>query len=504
MPKQNTYILEIAVFTCGMVVMIYELLGSRLIAPYLGNSIYSWSTLIGVILLSLSTGYWLGGRLADKKADTESLSFIILMSSVCVTITLLIQGGLLEIMQYGVTGKFFGLGTANFISDIILFAPASIFLGMVSPIAVKLKLTAMENAGKTVGNLYALSTLGSITGTFAAGYLLIPYFGTAALTGLLAFTLLFIAALINPHGIVTLKRGPLYAIVLGILILFFSARTANARIIDIDTAYNRVWITDGNFGEGGDPRPVRWLMTNPFSVQTGMFLDDPNELYATYLKFFTLTSHFMPQAKDILMIGGGAFGYARYHGTNDHTTNLDIVEIDPKLTDIAKEYFFLKDYPNVKIINEDSRIYINTVTKRYDAILLDAYGSIFSIPFPLTTIQAVQKYYDLLNKDGIVMANIISTMEGDRSDFLRAEYATFKKIFPQVYLFRPQKKSPKEIQGVVLLALKSTKLPSLTPSPDQKYGNLLTTLWTQQIQQDLPILTDDHAPVDEYIQKLLE
>jgi spermidine synthase len=489
------------VFISGAVVMVYELLGSRIVSPYLGTSMYAWSSLIGVILLSLSIGYWLGGRLADENPSYNFFARIILIAAALVALTLIIETSVLTWIQAVLNAKFLKLSYATFLANLLLFAPASIFLGMITPYAVKLKLHSLSKVGKTIGNLYAVSTVGSIVGTFSAGFLLIPFFGTTMLLGIIDLLLLFLAIFIFPKNLKRIGFLALFLLTVISLTLFFSLKVGNTdNVKDIDTRYGRFWIKDApEFGTG---RIVRLLLTSPFASQTGMYLDNPDELVSKYLQFFTLFSHFNPQAKEVLMIGGGGFNYPKYHAKNFPAINLDIVEIDPKLTEIAENYFNFKLASNHKILNEDGRTFVNTTQKKYDVLLLDAFTSIYSIPYSLTTKEAVQKYYDLLNPEGVVIVNIISGISGEKAMFLRAEYKTYQEIFDQVYLFSINKQKETEVQNLVIVGIKSKQKPVF--KSDLAYGFYLDNLVTSEINTDLPVLTDDYAPVDFYIEKLLE
>ena len=166
------YILEIIVFICGAAVMILELVGSRIMAPYLGTSIVVWTSLIGIILGFLSLGYWWGGKVADQNPSYKMFSFVIFVGAIFVGLIVFIQSMVLNFIQNGITNIYLG----TIIATLTLFAVPSALLGMVSPYAVRLKIKDVTTSGRTVGNLYAISTIGSIVGTFAAGFLLIPFF----------------------------------------------------------------------------------------------------------------------------------------------------------------------------------------------------------------------------------------------------------------------------------------------------------------------------------------
>jgi MFS family permease len=187
--KLTTYTLEFAIFVCGAVVMIFELVGSRILGPYFGTSIFVWTSLIGVILGSLSFGYYLGGRISDRNPDIRTLSFLIFLSSLCIGITMCIKSILLSFLLTHITD----MRISSVIASLILFLPASILLGTISPYAAKLKLSNLTISGKTIGNLYAISTAGSIVGTFLSGFYLIPHLGTNNLLIILSLTLLFVS-----------------------------------------------------------------------------------------------------------------------------------------------------------------------------------------------------------------------------------------------------------------------------------------------------------------------
>ena len=167
-------LLELIVFICGAVVMIFEIVGSRILGPYIGTSIFVWTSLIGIILASLSLGYWFGGKMADKNPSYKQLAWIIIIAAFFIGLTITGKDSLLNLLSR----QFTGIRIQAVVSTIFLFAPASVFLGMVTPYAVRLKIKDVQSSGRTVGNLYAISTIGSIIGTFLAGFVLIPFLGT--------------------------------------------------------------------------------------------------------------------------------------------------------------------------------------------------------------------------------------------------------------------------------------------------------------------------------------
>lgn len=190
--KIRNYILEVVVFFCGGVVMAYEIVGSRILGPYVGTSMFVWSSIIGIILLSLSSGYYFGGKIADRHPESNWLASIIGIAGVYILLSLLFKNALLEFLS----GVIRNVQWNAVISSLLLFAAPAVLLGMVSPFAARLKIRSPRSAGATVGNLYALSTVGSIAGTFLAGFYLIPGFPLTLIMVILGLTLLLTALLL--------------------------------------------------------------------------------------------------------------------------------------------------------------------------------------------------------------------------------------------------------------------------------------------------------------------
>ena len=173
--------------------MVIELTGSRVLAPYLGTSLVVWTSLIGIILASLSIGYWWGGRLADRRPEARLLGGIILTSAFATAFVVLIKTFVLGLLQ----SQIDGLHTAAMSATLLLFAPPSILIGMVSPFAVRLKIEDTQTSGQTAGKLYAISTIGSISGTFLAGFVLIPGLGSTNILLLMAAVLALASLLVE-------------------------------------------------------------------------------------------------------------------------------------------------------------------------------------------------------------------------------------------------------------------------------------------------------------------
>ena len=488
------YALDFAVFVCGAVVMIYEIIGSRIVSPFIGTSTYVWTSLIGVILASLSLGYWIGGRVADKRPDAKVLAFVILVAGGLVSVTVLIK----EIVLAAVASAPTGLEFKAVIASLLLFGPASVALGFVTPYAVKLKMASLDDTGKTVGRLYALSTVGSIAGTFAAGFLLIPFVGSVRTLYIVAATLVLVALLLAPMAFTRGSFSVLIIFMLGIAgseaSSYYLWRTHE--LIDMDTEYSRIQvfrITDTKTG-----RAMRAMATDPHYVQSAIYLDG-DDLALRYSPFYHLLRHFRPDFQHTLMIGGAGYTFPREYLRAYPNAEIDVVEIDPGMTRIAREYFRLADDPRLRIVHEDGRVFLNrTGTAKYDAVLLDAFGSLFTVPYQLTTVEAVRHIDRALNDDGVVIVNIGSAIRGASSRFLHAEIATYRSVFDQVFLFKVNPDSTDEqTQNVIIVACKSG-CSIVDAGADAEISRLLSHRYPADFPVAVPVLTDDLAPVEYY------
>jgi spermidine synthase len=455
-----------------------------------------WTSLIGVILGSLSVGYYYGGKLADRHASVVKLSFIIFIAGVFVGLTVIVNKTVLSTLSKLITD----IRISSIIASILLFSPASFFLGMVSPYAVKLKLKNIKTSGSTIGNMYAISTIGSIIGTFVAGFFLIPSIGTTNILFLLSGILVILSFLTHTSQLMKVK-----SVFLAIIFFLFAIENAlnyaytEDGYIDTDTQYNRVRIYSTK--DAKTDKEIKMMRINNES-SSAMYLDS-SELVFQYTKFYHLLRHFNPQFQKTLMIGGGAYSFPKDYVHKYPDKQIDVVEIDPQLTALARKYFHLKDSPHLKIIHDDGRIFLNKTKEKYDVVLIDAFKSFYSIPYQLTTQETAEQIYNILNENGVVMINVISAIEGAKGTFLQAEYATYKSVFPYAYVIPVNSTNAKKPQNIMLIAVKSANTPLLS-SEDKELDKYLENVWTEEIKTSVPILTDDYAPVDYYIGKMLE
>ncbi len=340
--KIEKYMLECIVFVCGAAIMVLELIAARVLSPYVGSSNIIWTSIIGVILISMSLGYWYGGKLADKNPKRNLLSNIILLSALFTSIIPLLEVSVVKKLALLIPN----LGIVAILCSLLVFAIPSFLLATISPYAIRLKEASKENIGKVSGNLSAFSTLGSIVGTFLSGFVLIPNMGVKSIILSLDILLFLLAIFIYE------EKTRKYCIAIFVLLLcmlgFFFAGNylftlENPDIIlDTDSEYSRIWVTR---------QEINGKSYQMLQVDTGLesYIDEETkQMGAKYLEYYDLFECFNKEANHTLLIGGAAYTYPRHYLDKYPEKTMDVVEIDSKMTKLAKEYFGLQDSPRLR------------------------------------------------------------------------------------------------------------------------------------------------------------
>ncbi len=494
------YKYELIIFLLGAIYMILELVCSRILAPFFGTSNLVWTSVIGIILLSSSVGNFLGGIIADRDSSKRNIQLILLFTGVFILLIGIIQK---ETLLF-VANNIKDIKVGAIISTIILFFIPSMLIGFLSPILIKLKLNDLSRAGKTSGIIYALSTLGSITGTFAGGFFLIPSMGSIEILYLLStciFVLIFLIDLSNKNFIIVTSL--LIILNISLLVSFYYTNNKNKELVlnnqigvlaDYDTTYGRVNIANITNYNGDF---LRYFFIDK-GAESSTFIDESKkyELSAEYTKYYDLMFNSNIDIKDTLMIGGAGYSYPKYYISHYADKNMDVVEIDDKVIELAKEYFYLDDLyqefdlesnQRLNLIVEDGRSYLNQNSKKYDAILNDAFSG-NSPATTLTTVEAVQLIHNSLNEHGVYLSNIISSVQGRDSRFLKSEVATLHKVFKNVYIVPCSNKDNMNLKQNIMVVASDDDLPIETV--------LLSS------DNNPIVLTDNYCPVDSLIPNL--
>ena len=485
----NFYV-YLAVIVSGASVLAIELLGTRVIAPFYGASLYLWSTLISVTLAALSLGYAIGGRWADRGATLSRFCIIIGIAGLWVAAIPWLRVPILSI-----TGGL-GLRAAVLITAVVLFFPPLTLLGIVSPYAIRLKANSLNVVGRTAGNLYAVSTLASVAAAIATGFFLIPSIGVFRLLLLIGSALVGTAAIgLAGKSKTSASLTALLVIVAGTLLYLVAPKLAanpkigliaaedsaygEIRVVDLDDT--RYMIIDGGMHTGVDT--VTW------------------ESHFQYVHVLEIAKGFFGQAGEMLLVGLGGGSVVKNFARDGW--RVDAVEIDPVVTRMARDFFGLSE-SEARVYTMDGRQYLIGHDKIYNFIVMDAFGS-SSIPFHLVTEEAFGLIRSRLAPDGILAMNFEAV--GWHDVIVKSLAATANRQFKHVIVL-PIAEPPDQLGNLVLLASNRTlALERELPVPMDRFGPEYDRAhaWDNRFQVDVkgvPVLTDDLNPIDVWSERV--
>jgi spermidine synthase len=389
---------------------------------------------------------------------------------------------------------------------VLLFGPPTYLLGYVSPYAAQL--SVQEEVGEASGHVYAVGTVGSIVGAFATTYLLVPELGIDAIA--LVFGLLSVgtAVALLDWTRVRDRERLVGGFVLAVLMVVATGAGAAGVTLSGETVYE----TQTPYQElrVADDDGVRTLYLDG-QRHSAMDLSSPTRHVFDYTRHFHLPFLMRPpgSVERVLFVGGGGFsGPRRFLETYPNVT-VDVVEIDPEVVSVAERYFGVnRSHPRLNVHVGDGRAYLRETDHEYDAVVLDAYRK-DKAPFHLTTVEFVRLTERRLDADGVVVMNVISAPSGPASRFYRAEHRTVSRVFPRVYGFQTANGSV--VQNVVLVATKEDRLLTERELLDRDRNRRIGIGLAEEIRgyrrdeptDDVPVLTDDRAPVDALLDPLV-
>jgi spermidine synthase len=522
-------VLSAAAFTSGAVLLSVEIAASRVLAPFFGNSLFVWGALIGVVLTGLAIGYWLGGLVADRIPAPGLMIAVMGLGALSVLAVPIVDETVLEAVVEWDPGP-----RANpLVAAVLLFGVPSVVLAAVTPIAVRLLARSVETLGATAGRLFAISTAGSIVGTFATAFWLVPELG---IDQLLAFdaTVLFAGAAVftavermllpaaaaavavvvaataaiqlapEQRGTLTAAQArnwsPLYRILgqderepvdLG----------ADATVVyRKESQYHRIAVTDD-----ADSRYLRF----DSSFQSGMFLADPYRTRFQYVDYLHLGLAYHPGARNMLFIGLGGGSAPKRMWRDFRDLHIQVAELDPEVVKVARRYFALPSDPRLAVAAEDGRRYLARDDRRWDVIVIDAFYS-DSIPFHLTTREFLELARDRLAPGGVIVTNVIGILAGSGSQLFRSIYRTYGTVFPTLLVHPVTDPGDDDgsIRNIILVATDGappTEAFLLSRWNALRRENGRAVDLTKAIRNrrlgpfptaDVPVLTDDYAPTD--------
>ncbi|MDQ4082732.1 MAG: fused MFS/spermidine synthase, partial [Actinomycetota bacterium] len=415
--------LHAVVFMAGTGTLATEIAASRLLAPYFGSSTIVWANIIGLILVYLSVGYWLGGKLADRRPEPRLLGAIVAVAAVVIAATPFVARPILDLAIEGLDAVAVGAVVGSFFAALALFAVPVTLLGAVSPFAIRLALADVEEAGTVAGRLYALSTVGSILGTFLSALVAIPLVGTQR-TMLASAALLVLAA-----ALLLGLRWQLLTIFVAAL-AFVPAGTIKATpglVHEGESSYQYIQVVERDDGS-------RVLRLNEGVAVHSLWRRDSVLTGGVWDTFLLLPPLVGRPVERMLVIGNAGGTVARAYGELYPDVRIDGVEIDPEVSEAGRRYLGLGENPNLTVIEADGRPYLELTDERYDVIVVDAYHQPY-IPFYLATKEFFALTRERLEPGGVVALNVAGVPGDERLP--TAIGTSVLAAFPQAWRWRP-------------------------------------------------------------------
>jgi spermidine synthase len=491
------YFLIATALTCGAMVMVVEVLGSKVIGPIFGVSLFVWTSLITVTLIALAVGYAMGGYFSDRKASPDYLYGIILAAGLLVLIIPFVKSGVLKSFQP------LGLRMGALASATVLFGPSLFLLGCVSPYLIKVSAKELRNIGRTVGIFYSISTAGSFIGTVATGFFLIAYLGVSTIFNVVGSILIALSLL---YFIVFRKKWLFLCVILLPLLLFPTEGLKSitlpngiriAELYNKDTFYGNMKVVEMNY----EITRYRELLIDG-QVQGGIDMNNGLSLYAYqyFLEFLPYALH--PAGNRCLVIGLGAGIIPSWYETMEIRT--DVLDISKDVVDIARTYFGFDNSGSVFV--EDARYFLNSTKERYDYIILDVSRG-DTTPSHIMSRESFKLVKKTLVDGGIMGLNLAGSLKYET--FMTASVIkTIEEEFKYVRaypLFVPEKGDG--IGNVIVIA-SDAPLPPLDitvfdrykvhPEVRMKMNSYLGSTFRFPPETKSIILTDEYNPADLY------
>jgi tetratricopeptide (TPR) repeat protein len=433
------------VFISSFCIMVLELTAARLISRYLGASLYTWTAVIGVVLAGISIGNYLGGRLADRFRAKKTLAVLFALASAACVLTVVLNNVVSEwLFLWRLTWP---LRVFSHVSLVFLFP--SILLGMISPVVAKMALERGLPTGRTVGDIYAWGAAGSIVGTFATGYFLILLMGTVAIIWMVGAILLLLAIFYWARLWVLY----IWAVVFVALMMLATTPLTWARQVGADLSLrvkpdpDIIYEDESQYSyiavEQISKNPDRRVFIQDKLLHSEMEMGDILNLKYPYERIYAAATNLLSKGRtklSTLVIGGGGYVFPRYIEKVWPGSRVDVVEIDPRVTEAVFQVFGMEPNTPINTYNMDARNYASQLLEktlitgrqtRYDFIYEDALND-YSVPYQLTTREFNDDIAHILTDDGVYMIELIDVYQYGL--FVGAFVNTLEQTFDHVYV----------------------------------------------------------------------
>ena len=500
-------------FSSSFCVMVVELVAARILAPYIGVSLYTWTSIIGVILAGIALGNYLGGKIADKLAS-PSLLVTVLFAGTLATLSILPVSKAIGAIDW--FSNLHLMLNSTLVVACIFLLPA-IILSMVSPLVIKLTLADLGKTGGVVGTIYACSTVGSILGTFMTGFYFILWFGTRTTVWLVVAVLMLTGILVwlswkMPHRWTPSIQNVVIwimaiLIVLSTIVLFIFPESWQQKYTRESNYYSIQVLDYGDKASDATRSSSMKVLVLDHLIHSYVLLDDPTYFRYDYLSIFAGLVKYSVREKSapaVLHLGGGGYSFPKYMEATYSGSLNNVIEIDPAVTQVAYQELGLPWETSIITYNQDARIFLhnqNTKTK-YDFVIGDVFNDL-TTPYHLTTLEFDKLVKASMKDNGIYLVNIIDSYKD--GEYMPAFINTLKHAFKYVYLFSSLENYEKAPSSTFVIAstdrridledfrrsiLKSGEHVGLIYASDEiKLENYLA-------EKNPILLTDDYAPTD--------
>jgi len=495
MHRQDVY-LYITAFAGGLVSLAVEMAASSLLRNHFGTANLVWATIIGLILLYLTAGYFIGGRWADRSPHLATLYQIVAWAAFLIGIVPFAAYPVLSLASPGFADFNVAMVGGSFITVLILFSVPVTLLGCISPFIIRLAIRDVGSAGQTAGHVYAISTAGSFLGAFLPDLVLVPTIGTRHTFVLLSLLLLAVAliglALSNPRRLLLYLWMPALIVLLAFLLRGQPVKAAENSIYETESAYNYIQVVED--------KDCRYLLLNEGQAIHSVYCADQLRTSGPW-DYFLVAPYFNPppytpdRIESVALIGLAAGTIARQYSAVYGPLPIDGVEIDPEIVRVGQEYFAM-DQPNLDVFVADGRYYLAHSDRRYTVVGVDAYRLPY-IPPHLTTLEFFRQVRDHLTADGVVAINVGHTPEDYR--LVEAMLATLLQVFPSAHVIDVPNSFNAVIVATVQPSEASNLLLNLPNLEDDEflYPTALVAVENLRLTEPgMTIFTDDRATIE--------
>ncbi len=482
-------------FVSGFTLMAVEIIASRIIAPIVGSSLYTWTAIIGIVLLGISLGNYFGGKTIDKNPTQKVISYSLISSAISISLIPLLAIIVEPIVFWNISL----LLKVSLIAIFLFFLP-SFFLGTIFPSIIRLNLNILSSAGQNAGIISGLGALGSIFGTFFTGFFLIGFIGSSISLYILATILVLTSFIFNQN----IKNTSLAFLLILTVWIIYSYQTNKKENLIFESESNYYNIKVAKTTYNNTDTKVLFLDLDSHSLE-GM--DDKK--IGIYQEISPILNAFTKDIKNALVIGGGSYqipkDLVRLFGAN-----VTVIEIDPEVTRTADNFFDAKKY-NMQTHNLDGRLFLKTNGKKYDVIFADAFNSFISMPWYMATEENFELSRKSLSKNGIYALSLISSIDEKYNRLYQSLLKTFAEVFDN-YTVLALGKENNDIQNIIIIGKNSDekideeKLNFFISefAKEEKGGMRVKAFLHPNPNADAIVLRDDFAPVERLTSKLVD